>query len=122
MLQQNQPYYQTSTSPEAVLTGQVENPRENELQQRLTQAQQSAGEQGDVASTLEDNFSQLDKNGDGQITVDELESLEATAAGGEQVRSMDDKQIIQRLDKDGDNALSKEEVQEGAEGQRHTDQ
>jgi lipid-binding SYLF domain-containing protein len=115
--EENQAYYQTSTSPEAVLTGQVENPRENQLQQRLTQAQQSAGQQEGVASTLQDNFSRLDKNGDGQITADELESLEATAAGGEQLRSADDKQIIQRLDKDGDNALSKQELQDGAKGQ-----
>lgn len=120
--EENQAYYQTSTSPEAVLTGQVKNPQESQLRQRLTQAQQSGGQQQGVASTLEDNFSDLDKNNDGKITADELESLEATAAGGKEVRSADDKQIIQRLDKDGDDALSKQELRDGAKGQRHTDQ
>lgn len=113
--EENQAYYQTSTSPGDVLTGQVNNPHEQQLQQMLPTGQQTAGGQGqqqrNAATTLRQNFDQLDKNGDGRISQDELDALEPTAAGNEDLQ--DNEQIMNRLDRDDDGAISEQELEQG---------
>jgi Ca2+-binding EF-hand superfamily protein len=64
------------------------------------------------ASALQDLFSQIDGNGDGQISKSEFES--ALGAGGTNVAQADD--VFSKLDKNGDGSVSLDEMKSTLQG------
>jgi hypothetical protein len=72
----------------------------------------------DPSSALKDLFSQLDANGDGQISKAEFEN--ALGAGGTNTAQADD--VFNKLDKNGDGSVSLDEMSSalrGAKGHHH---
>jgi len=72
------------------------------------------------ADALKDLFSQLDANGDGQVSKSEFES--ALGAGGTNLARADD--VFSKLDKNGDGSVSLDELSSalkgaGGKGHRH---
>jgi hypothetical protein len=70
------------------------------------------------SDALKNLFSQLDANGDGQISKSEFEK--ALGAGGTNVAQADD--VFSKMDKDGDSSVSLDEMSsslKGAGGHRH---
>jgi hypothetical protein len=67
------------------------------------------------SSALQDLFSQLDTNGDGQISKGEFES--ALGAGGTNVAQADD--VFSKLDKNGDHSVSLDELSSALKGKGH---
>jgi Ca2+-binding EF-hand superfamily protein len=64
------------------------------------------------ASALQDLFSQIDGNGDGQISKSEFET--ALGAGGTNVAQADD--VFSKLDKNGDGSVSLDEMKSALQG------
>jgi len=67
------------------------------------------------AGALQDLFSQIDANGDGQITKSEFES--ALGAGGTNIAQAD--HVFGLLDKNGDGAVSLGELKSALQGRHH---
>ena len=68
----------------------------------------------DPASALKDLFSQIDGNGDGQISQSEFES--ALGAGGTNIAQADD--VFKKLDANGDGSVTLDEMQKALQGLR----
>ena len=66
----------------------------------------------DPASALQDLFSQIDANGDGQISKTEFEN--ALGAGGTNLAQADD--VFNKLDANGDGSVSLDEMQKALQG------
>ena len=66
----------------------------------------------DPTSALKDLFSQIDTNGDGQISKSEFES--ALGAGGTNLAQADD--VFNKLDANGDGSVSLDEMQKALQG------
>ena len=66
----------------------------------------------DPSSALQDLFSQIDTNGDGQISKSEFES--ALGAGGTNTAQADD--VFNKLDANGDGSVSLDEMQKALQG------
>jgi hypothetical protein len=66
----------------------------------------------DPASALKDLFSQIDANGDGQISQSEFEN--ALGAGGTNIAQADD--VFNKLDANGDGSVSLDEMQKALQG------
>ena len=66
----------------------------------------------DPSSALQDLFSQIDSNGDGQISKSEFES--ALGAGGTNTAQADD--VFNKLDANGDGSVSLNEMQKALQG------
>jgi hypothetical protein len=66
----------------------------------------------DRASALKDLFSQIDTNGDGQITKSEFE--DTLGAGGTNIAQADD--VFDKLDANGDGSVSLDEMQKALQG------
>ena len=66
----------------------------------------------DPTSALQDLFSQIDANGDGQISKTEFEN--ALGAGGTNLAQADD--VFNKLDADGDGSVSLDEMQKALQG------
>ncbi|MGA7993408.1 MAG: EF-hand domain-containing protein [Bradyrhizobium sp.] len=66
----------------------------------------------DPTSALKDLFSQIDANGDGQISKSEFES--ALGAGGTNLAQADD--VFNKLDANGDGSVSLDEMQKALQG------
>jgi Ca2+-binding EF-hand superfamily protein len=64
------------------------------------------------SSALQDLFSQIDANGDGQISKSEFET--ALGAGGTNVAQADD--VFSKLDKNGDGSVSLDEMKSALQG------
>ena len=64
------------------------------------------------SSALQDLFSQIDANGDGQISKDEFES--ALGAGGTNTAQADD--VFSKMDKNGDGSVSLDEMSSALKG------
>lgn len=64
------------------------------------------------SSALQDLFSQIDGNGDGQISKSEFET--ALGAGGTNVAQADD--VFSKLDKNGDGSVSLDEMKSALQG------
>jgi Ca2+-binding EF-hand superfamily protein len=64
------------------------------------------------SDALQDLFSQIDANGDGQISKSEFEN--ALGAGGTNVAQADD--VFGKLDKDGDGSVSLDEMKQALQG------
>jgi hypothetical protein len=68
------------------------------------------------SAALDDLFSQVDGNGDGQITKTEFEN--ALGAGGTNLQMADD--VFNKMDLNGDGSISKDEMSQSLEkGSRH---
>ena len=86
------------------------------------QSQSSAGSTASASTSqsdaLKDLFSQIDANGDGQLSKSEFEN--ALGAGGTNIAQADD--VFSKLDKDGDGSVSLDEMSsalKGAGGKGH---
>ncbi len=66
----------------------------------------------DPSSALQDLFSQIDGNGDGQISKSEFEN--ALGAGGTNLAQADD--VFKKLDANGDGSVSLDEMQKALQG------
>jgi Ca2+-binding EF-hand superfamily protein len=66
----------------------------------------------DPSSALQDLFSQIDANGDGQISKTEFEN--ALGAGGTNIAQADD--VFNKLDANGDGSVSLDEMQKALQG------
>jgi hypothetical protein len=84
------------------------------------QGQSSTGTAGSastsLADALQDLFSQIDGNGDGQISKSEFES--ALGAGGTNIAQADD--VFGKLDKDGDGNVSLGELSSALQGSQES--
>lgn len=60
------------------------------------------------------DFRRLDQNQDGRLTEDELSEFGSPAAGGGQ--------LLERYDQDGDGAVSRQELQQGAQTRQQPDE
>ena len=69
----------------------------------------------DPASALQNLFSQIDANGDGQITKSEFEN--ALGAGGTNLAAADD--VFSQLDTNGDGTVSLSEMKSALQGGHH---
>jgi EF-hand domain pair len=69
------------------------------------------------SQALQDLFSQIDANGDGQITKQEFEN--ALGAGGTNLQMADD--VFSKMDSNGDGQISLSEMQQALQGQSSTD-
>jgi hypothetical protein len=69
----------------------------------------------DPSSALKDLFSQIDSNGDGQITKSEFEN--ALGAGGTNLAQADD--VFNKLDTNGDGTVSLDELSKALKGAGH---
>jgi hypothetical protein len=69
----------------------------------------------DPSSALKDLFSQIDNNGDGQITKSEFEN--ALGAGGTNLAQADD--VFNKLDTNGDGTVSLDELSKALKGTGH---
>jgi hypothetical protein len=67
------------------------------------------------ADALKDLFSQLDTNGDGQVSKSEFEN--ALGAGGTNLAQADD--VFSKLDKNGDGSVSLDELTSALQGKGH---
>jgi EF-hand domain pair len=67
------------------------------------------------ADALKDLFSQLDSNGDGQVTKSEFENT--LGAGGTNLAQADD--VFGKLDKNGDGSVSLDELRSALQGKGH---
>jgi hypothetical protein len=82
------------------------------------QRQSSTGSAPSTSTALQDLFSQLDTNGDGQVSKSEFEN--ALGAGGTNLAQADD--VFNKLDKNGDGSVSLDELSsalQGAGGKGH---
>ena len=66
----------------------------------------------DASSALKDLFSQIDANGDGQITKSEFEN--ALGAGGTNIQNADN--VFSKLDANGDGSVSLDEMSKALQG------
>jgi Ca2+-binding EF-hand superfamily protein len=84
------------------------------------QSQSSAGSTTTAPASrsdaLKDLFSQLDSNGDGQISKSEFEN--ALGAGGTNIAQADD--VFSKLDKNGDGSVSLDEMSSALKGRGHS--
>jgi Ca2+-binding EF-hand superfamily protein len=78
------------------------------------QSQASSTSSGSAAA-LQDLFSQIDGNGDGQITKSEFES--ALGAGGTNLAQADD--VFGKLDQNSDGSVSLDELKQALQGSGH---
>ena len=69
----------------------------------------------DPSQALQDLFSQIDANGDGNITKQEFES--ALGAGGTNLAAADD--VFSKLDSNGDGSVSIDELKQALQGAGH---
>jgi hypothetical protein len=69
------------------------------------------------SQALQDLFSQIDANGDGQITKTEFEN--ALGAGGTNLQMADD--VFNKMDTNGDGSISLSEMQQALQGPSSTD-
>jgi hypothetical protein len=76
---------------------------------------QSGASQLDPSRALQDLFSQIDANGDGQLTKSEFEN--ALGAGGTNVAMADD--VFNKLDSNGDGTVSPDEMNIALRGAGH---
>lgn len=86
----------------------------------LGQTNSSTGSSGGASSSggsnpLKDLFSQIDANGDGQLSKSEFEN--ALGAGGTNTAQADD--VFGKMDKDGDGAVSLDEMMSALKGKGH---
>jgi Ca2+-binding EF-hand superfamily protein len=76
---------------------------------------QSPGAPASRSDALKDLFSQLDANGDGQVSKSEFEN--ALGAGGSNIAQADD--VFSKLDKNGDGSVSLDEMSSALKGAGH---
>jgi Ca2+-binding EF-hand superfamily protein len=80
-----------------------------------SQSGATASASANPSSALQDLFSQIDTNGDGQITKSEFEN--ALGAGGTNLAQADD--VFNKLDTNGDGTVSSDELSKALRGAHH---
>ena len=80
-----------------------------------TQSGATASASANPSSALQDLFSQIDSNGDGQISKSEFEN--ALGAGGTNLAQADD--VFNKLDTNGDGTVSSDELSKALKGAHH---
>ena len=105
----------TQISPEtmsALLAAQSQSSTATSTSTASTTSASTTSASTDPSSALQDLFSQIDSNGDGQISKSEFES--ALGAGGTNTAQADD--VFNKLDANGDGSVSLDEMQKALQG------
>jgi Ca2+-binding EF-hand superfamily protein len=99
----------TPPSPSGPTTGPSTPASFNTLLAAQTQSQSNPTSR---SAALQDLFSQIDANGDGQISKSEFEN--ALGAGGTNLKMADD--VFAKMDKNGDGSISMDEMNQSLQG------
>ena len=88
---------------------------------KVTLAELTAAVEGHQAKMKDDMFAKMDANGDGQISKAEFAAFEPPAPPGDEgkgrkKRGPDPAEMMKRLDKNNDGAITQDELPKGREG------